>query len=104
MPQMFSEQGSETGFSNEVEIFLPPECIVVMYNDDFTTMDFVVKTLVRIFDKTEVEANSLMHKIHDEGSGVVGIYTYDIAVTKAGLAVSSAKKSGYPLRVEVKRQ
>ena len=104
MSQTFSERGSETGFPNEVEIFLPPECIVVMYNDDFTTMEFVVRTLIKIFDKTEVEATAMMKKIHSEGSGVVGVYTYDIAVTKAGLAVSSAKKNGYPLRVEVKRQ
>ena len=51
-----------------------------------------------------MEATAVMEKIHSEGSGVVGVYTYDIAVTKAGLAVSSAKKNGYPLRVEVKRQ
>ena len=70
----------------------------------FTTMEFVVKTLIKIFHKTEVEATAVMEKIHSEGSGVVGVYTYDIAVTKAGLAVSSAKKNGYPLRVEVKRQ
>lgn len=100
----FSAQNSAPDFENEIEIELPPQCTVVMYNDDYTTKDFVVELLISIFDKGEVEANFLMEKIHTEGSAVVGIYTYDIAVTKAGIATSTAKKSGFPLRVEVKKQ
>lgn len=99
-----SEQNSGTDFANEIEIELPPECIVVMYNDDYTTTDFVVKILITVFDKNEIEAIALMNKIHQEGSAIVGIYTYDIAVTKAGIATSVAKKNGFPLRVEVKQQ
>lgn len=99
-----SEQNSGTGFANEIEIELPPECIVIIYNDNYTTMDFVVGILVAVFDKTEIEATALMNKIHTEGSAIVGIYTYDIAVTKAGIATSNAKKKGFPLRVEVKLQ
>ena len=100
----FSAQNSAPDFENEIEIELPPQCTVVMYNDDYTTKDFVVELLISIFDKGEVEANFLMEQIHTEGSAVVGIYTYDIAVTKAGIATSTAKKSGFPLRVEVKKQ
>ena len=104
MSVQFSQQNSVPDFENEIEIELPPECSVVMYNDDYTTKDFVVEILVSIFDKGEVEANFIMETIHAEGSAVVGIYTYDIAVTKAGMATTVAKKNGFPLRVEVKKQ
>ncbi len=104
MSIQYSEQNPAGNFEHEIELELPPECAVVMYNDDYTTKNFVVEILVSIFDKGEIEANFLMEQIHSQGSAVAGIYTYDIAVTKAGMATSAAKKNGFPLRVEVKKQ
>lgn len=75
---------------------------VIMLNDDFTSMDFVVSILVDIFRKDEVTANTLMMTVHRSGSAVVGKYPYDIAVTKVSRAHSRAKEAGYPFRMSIK--
>ena len=73
---------------------------VIMYNDDFTPMDFVVDILVSIFNKSETEAFRLMYSIHRGVKAIVGTYIYDIAATKAEEAVKRARAAGYPFRVE----
>ena len=94
-----SQEGS--GFEEDTSIMLPPERKVVFYNDDFTTMEFVVDVLVSIFNKSHSEAEELMQTVHQEGSSVVGVYTYDIAVSRTNLTIQAARKNGFPLRVEV---
>ena len=79
----------------------PRQFNVVMHNDDFTTMDFVVDVLVSIFNKSHDEAEGLMRNVHENGSSVVGVYTYDIAVSRTNLTIQAARKNGFPLRVEV---
>ena len=74
---------------------------VTIYNDDFTTMEFVVDVLVSIFNKSHDEAEGLMRMVHEQGSSVVGVYTYDIAVSRTNLTIQAARKNGFPLRVEV---
>lgn len=74
---------------------------VVMLNDDFTTMDFVVEILIDIFHKDEVTAETLMMKVHREGSAIVGRYTYDIAVTKVNEALSRARTKGFPFQMRI---
>lgn len=99
---MMEEQNvSHASVTTEFEI--PPECGVVFYNDDYTTKEFVVELLESVFAKSNGEAVFLMEKIHSEGSAVVGVYTYDIAVTRAGIATAKAKGAGFPLRIEVRR-
>lgn len=75
---------------------------VMIYNDDFTTMDFVVKVLVSVFFKTESEAETLMLDVHRLGSAVVGVYSYDIAVSKVHRAEAMARQNNFPLRLECK--
>ncbi len=82
-------------------IEFPPERDVVFYNDDFTTMEFVVDVLVSIFNKSNEDAHNLMRTVHEQGSAVVGTYTYDIAVSRVVLTKNAAKQNGFPLRVEV---
>lgn len=79
----------------------PKRYKVMMHNDDFTSMDFVVKVLVEVFFKSEEEANALMLKVHHSDKAVVGIYTYDIAVSKARKATNMAREKGFPLRLSV---
>lgn len=79
----------------------PKRYKVIIYNDDFTTMEFVVEILMEIFHKTEEEAMNIMMAIHRGTKAVVGVYSYDIARTKANRAVSMARQEGFPLRVEV---
>ena len=82
------------------QIKLPRQYQVVIYNDDFTPMDFVVEVLMQIFEKEEQAAVALMMSIHTGSSAVAGVYPKDIAQTKAAEAVQWAREEKYPLKVE----
>lgn len=92
-----SEQIKEEAASR---IKLPRQYQVLIYNDDFTPMDFVVEVLMGVFDKEEAAAVALMMSIHKGNYAVAGIYPRDIARTKAAEAVQWARSQGYPLKVE----
>nr|WP_297704943.1 ATP-dependent Clp protease adaptor ClpS [uncultured Butyrivibrio sp.] len=79
----------------------PKQYNVIMINDDFTTMDFVVAVLVDIFHKDPVSAEAIMLGVHKNGQAVVGKYPYDIAVTRVNNALERAKKEGFPFRMTV---
>lgn len=72
---------------------------VLLLNDDYTTMDFVIEILMQIFEKTYNQSTEIMLSVHRNGSGVCGIYPYDIAEFKAKQARGLAKKNGFPLRI-----
>ena len=74
---------------------------VTIYNDDFTTMEFVVMILVQVFFKTEAEAEALMLQVHHSDKAVVGIYSYDVATSKKQKATNMAREAGFPLRLTV---
>lgn len=76
----------------------PPMFRVLMHNDDYTTMEFVVETLVAVFRKSPTEANRIMLHIHFKGAGVCGIYPFEIAETKIAKVHELARSEGYPLR------
>lgn len=79
----------------------PGKYNVIFHNDDFTPMDFVTLILKHIFYKSDIEAETLMLKVHNEGKAIVGTYTYDIAITKATSATNISRKNGFPLRITV---
>lgn len=102
MSELNSESiNSGSGVAEHFQVELPPEKDVVFYNDDFTTMEFVVEVLISVFNKTPEIAEQLMQAVHENGSAIVGTYTFDIAVSRANLTKNIAKKNGFPLRVEV---
>ena len=72
---------------------------VIMHNDDFTTMEFVVEVLKTVFFKPEAEANQLMLKVHKEGKATVGLYTLDVAVSKSQKAMRLARDKGFPFKL-----
>lgn len=74
---------------------------VIMYNDDFTTMEFVVDILVRIFHKNMEEATIIMLDVHKKGKGIAGIYPYDMAKTKVARALREAREYGFPFKMTV---
>ena len=74
---------------------------VIIHNDDFTTMEFVVMVLKEVFFLSEENAQALMLKVHHSSKAVVGVYTYDIAISKAHKATNMAREQGYPLRLTV---
>lgn len=79
----------------------PPKFAVVLLNDDYTTMEFVVEVLRRFFRKTGEEAAQVMLRVHHEGRGVAGVYSHDIAETKVFQVHQLAKSRGYPLQCEI---
>ena len=79
----------------------PRQYNVIMLNDDFTTMEFVVSILVDIFHKDPVSAEAIMLGVHKNGQAVVGKYPYDIAITRVNSALSRAKSEGFPFRMTV---
>ncbi len=89
----------ETKESTRIRIREPKQYKVIMHNDDFTTMDFVVDILRDIFHKDEMEAERLMLLVHEVGKAVVGSYPYDIAVSKVQTAATRAKAEGFPFRM-----
>lgn len=86
-----------------VDHAFPDEYQVIMLNDDFTPMDFVVDILVSIFHKNPVEATRLMLLVHMTGQAAVAVYTYDIAATKINEVHTRARASGYPLKCIMKK-
>jgi ATP-dependent Clp protease adaptor protein ClpS len=71
---------------------------VVLFNDDYTTMEFVVLVLMEFFGKTETDATRIMLEVHHKGQGVAGTYVRDIAETKAEMVQAHARSYGYPLK------
>lgn len=71
---------------------------VIIHNDNYTTMDFVVEVIIKIFHKPAAEATKLMLEVHNKGSAIAGVYPYDIALTKVAEVHDLAKKNEYPLR------
>ena len=76
----------------------PSDYMVILLNDNFTTREFVVEVLKLVFHKNPEEATQIMLTVHHKGRGVVGVYTYDIAVTKTNQVHAIAKEYSYPLK------
>lgn len=82
----------------------PPYFKVVLLNDDYTPMDFVVFLLKDVFRKSHEDAVNTMLEIHHNGAGLCGVYTRDVAETKAELALTLARRSEYPLQCRVEKE
>ncbi|HET9371559.1 MAG TPA: ATP-dependent Clp protease adaptor ClpS [Vicinamibacterales bacterium] len=71
---------------------------VVLLNDDYTTMEFVIQVLEAIFQKSPSEAYQIMMHVHVNGRGIAGVYPWELAETKAEQVISTAREAGYPLK------
>ena len=80
------------------EITEPPMYKVLLHNDDYTTMDFVIEILTLVFNKSFQEATQIMLNVHKIGIGVCGVYTYEIAETKVETVHSIARERSFPLK------
>jgi len=74
---------------------------VILHNDDYTTMEFVVEVLEDLFHKSPAEAFRIMMSVHRSGHGVCGAYPYEIAETKVSLVHERARENGFPLRASM---
>jgi ATP-dependent Clp protease adaptor protein ClpS len=81
----------------------PPLYKVLLHNDDFTTMEFVVAILESVFNMSQEQAVQVMFNVHLRGLGVAGIYTYEIAETKVEKATALAREQEYPLLVTMEQ-
>lgn len=89
---------------NKIEIKKPKMYKVIMHNDDYTTMEFVIQVLTEIFKKSAIEATKIMYDVHKKGIGIAGIYTYDIAKTKMNQAMDMAEKNNFPFKLTMEEE
>lgn len=96
-----ADQQSNTGIKerSKSQVREPRQYQVILHNDNFTPMDFVVMALMKYFNKSFGEAQALMLQVHRQGKSVAGIYSYDIAMTKAAVTMRAAREAGYPLKL-----
>lgn len=99
------EGGGQSGVLTErkVKTSRPSLYRVLLHNDDYTPMDFVVEVLTRFFKKTHAEATEIMLAVHHKGMGVCGVYPYEIAETKVALVTEAAREHEYPLQCTMER-
>jgi len=89
---------------SETKLENPKLFKVLLHNDDFTTMDFVVWVLQYVFNRNDPDAISIMLKVHNEGLGIAGIYPYEVASMKSEKAMNLAKAREYPLLCTVEEE
>ena len=84
--------------ADEPQLQRPPMFRVIMLNDDYTPMEFVIDMLVRFFHKSQETASQLMLQVHNQGSAVCGVYPHDVAESKMARVEVMSKDQGHPLR------
>ena len=89
---------------SEIKLEKPKLYKVLLHNDDFTTMEFVIFVLQYVFNREDADAFSIMLKVHNEGLGIAGIYPYEIATVKCNKAMNLAKAREYPLLCTVEEE
>ena len=97
-PRTDDGQGAVVAERKEQKTEPPPMFQVILLNDDYTPMEFVVMVLQEYFQRDLETSTLIMLKIHHEGRGVCGVYTKDVAATKVELVLAAARRAGHPLQ------
>ncbi len=97
---------TDVGVQDDVrqKVTKPPQYAVILHNDDYTSMEFVIEILQRFFQKSGQEAAQIMLRVHEQGQGVAGVYSFEIAETKAAQVESLARSRGFPLKCSIEKQ
>jgi len=98
MPRQQDQLGDAVKERAETQKKEPTLYKVVLLNDDYTTMEFVVHILESVFQKSPAEAYRVMMAVHVSGKGIAGIYPWEVAETKVEAVVSMAREAGFPLK------
>jgi len=96
-----SEFSSASNVKERIKVKKPPLYKVLMINDHYSTMEFVVEVLTNVFHKLEHEAQSIMLDVHKKGKGLCGVYSREIAETKIEKAHQMASSQGHPLKCQM---
>ena len=112
-PKLMAEMNNKPDDENDVERGVatktrpktkkPSQYRVLLLNDDYTPMEFVTSILMGIFKKTQEEATQIMLNVHQNGIGVCGVYTFEVAETKVAQVLESAKRGGHPLKCTLEK-
>lgn len=97
MPERDYELDEQVVAESKTRLKKPPLYKVLLHNDDFTTMEFVVEVLVQVFGKSEADAFGIMWAVHTQGVGVAGVYTYEVAEMKVERVTQMARAREFPL-------
>lgn len=103
MPE-FPDFDTDVITESETKLEKPKLFKVLLHNDDFTTMEFVVFILSHVFMRSTSEAFKIMMQVHNQGVGIAGVYTYEVAQMKAEKAMNMSKANEYPLLCTVEEE
>ena len=98
MPKQQDETGGAVKERTDIRTQEPKLFHVVLLNDDYTTMQFVMDVLESVFQKSPAEAYQIMMHVHVNGRGIAGVYPWEVAETKVDTVISLARDAGYPLQ------
>lgn len=99
-PDMQQDVSIET----DEEIVEPSMYRVLLHNDDYTTMDFVIEILIGIFHKTFEQSTLIMLNVHKAGTGLCGVYTFEVAETKVDAVQTLSRENGFPLKCTMEKE
>lgn len=103
MPERKDDRQSSVVTKDWIEVQEPPLYKALLHNDDYTSMEFVVSILEKIFHKSPQEATRIMLNVHEKGIGIAGIYTREICETKIALVHELARQNEFPLRCSIEK-
>ena len=103
MSQNHAEYQEGVASDTQKQVKEPSMYKVILHNDHYTTMDFVVLILENVFHKPPVEATRIMLNVHEKGYGVCGIYTFEVAETKVATVHALAEKHEFPLKCTMEK-
>ena len=98
------KRGDEVLEKTRPRVTRPPLFRVILHNDDYTTMEFVVRVLEAVFTKSPAQAYRIMMQVHTEGSGLCGAYSFEIAETKVAQVHALARREGFPLKASLEEE
>lgn len=98
------ESGQQGGVLVDDRNDIPPLYKVLLHNDDYTTMEFVIAVLQNVFQKSYAESEEIMLSVHQKGIGLCGVYTHEIAETKVAKVTQMAKIESHPLKCTMEKE
>ncbi|MFP5239343.1 MAG: ATP-dependent Clp protease adapter ClpS [Acidobacteriota bacterium] len=104
MTDSIRQDERESGTILKEELREPRKFRVLLHNDDYTTMEFVVHVLKAVFNKSDADATQIMLAVHKNGTGVCGVYTAEMAETKVVSVRQLARQNGYPLKCTMEEE